>query len=81
MKVSTDPARKSEAERLLGEILLDAQQRDRAKTALENAAKRQPGDSDIADALAATQYDREDWNGEVDRLLAQAQRVSANDAA
>ncbi len=81
MKVSTDPARKSEAERMLGEILLDAQQRDRAKTALENAAKRQPGDSDIADALAATQYDREDWNGEVDRLLAQAQRVSANDAA
>ena len=81
MKVSTDPARKAEAERLLGEVLLDAQQRDRAKTALENAAKRQPGDSDIADALAATQYDREDWHGEVDRLLAQAQRVSNNDAA
>lgn len=81
MKVSTDPARKAEAERLLGEVLLDAQQRDRAKTALENAARRQPGDTDIADALAATQYDRDDWNGEVERLLAQADRVANNDAS
>jgi len=79
LKVSPDPTRKHEVERLLGETLLDAGQRDRAVAPLENASKRQPGDTEIADALAACRYDRADWQGEVDRLLGTARKLQLSD--
>ena len=71
IKVSSDPERKKEAERLLGEILLDARERDRAMPHLQNAARHWPDDSEVADALAACGYDREDWLGEAERREAE----------
>ncbi len=79
IKVSTDPERKREAERLLGETLLDARERDRAAPHLDNATKHWPGDSELADALAACRYDREDWLSEAERLTGQAKRLSGTD--
>ena len=79
IKVSSDPERKKEAERLLGEILLDARERDRALPHLTNAARNWPGDTDVADALAACSYDREDWLGEAERLMESARRLQETD--
>lgn len=79
IKVSSDPERKKEAERLLGEILLDARERDRAMPHLQNAARHWPDDSEVADALAACSYDREDWLGEAERLMDSARRLQNTD--
>ena len=75
LKVSADPARKQEAERMLGETLLDARERDRATPHLESASKKAPDDTDLADAVAATRYDREDWLSEAERLMESARRM------
>ena len=81
MKVSGDADRKKEAERLLGETLLDAREREKARPHLEGASRNWPGDADIADALAATNYDREDWLSEAERLMGAARARQAGDPA
>jgi golgin subfamily B member 1 len=75
LKVNTDPTRKAEAERLLGETLLDARERDRAMPHLQAAVMKWPDDAELADALAATKYDRDEWLGEAEKLMEKAQKV------
>lgn len=79
MKVSADPERKKEAERLLGETLLDTRDREKARPHLENASNNWPDNTDIADALAATNYDREDWLSEAERLMGVGQAKQGSD--
>ena len=79
MKVSGDAERKKESERLLGETLLDAREREKARPHLEGASRNWPGDADIADALAATNYDREDWLSEAERLMGAGRAKQGSD--
>lgn len=81
IKVNPDPARKAEAERLLGEVLLDARERDRALPHLENAVSKWPGDAELTEALAACRYDREEWLGEAEKLIEQAGKLAQTDRA
>ncbi len=81
MKVSGDAERKKESERLLGETLLDAREREKARPHLEGASRNWPGDADIADALAATNYDREDWLSEAERLMGAGRAKQGSDPA
>ena len=74
LKVAQDPARKAEIEGQLGIALLDLNRRKEATPHLEAAAAARPDDHDIADALAAANYDKDDWMGEADRLLKQAEK-------
>jgi tetratricopeptide (TPR) repeat protein len=81
-KVTGDAARKSAVEGKWGIALLDLGRRDAALPHLEAAEGAQPDSREISDALAAANYDREDWEGEVERLRKQVEHVAQkNDAA
>ena len=81
LKVTTDAARKAEVEGKLGVALLDLGKRDQALPHLEAAAAARPDDGEIRDALAAANYDREDWLGEAERLTKQAEKADSSTAA
>ncbi|HWE29273.1 MAG TPA: hypothetical protein VHB97_14790, partial [Polyangia bacterium] len=81
LKVTADAARKAEVEGKLGIALLDLGKRDQAAQHLESAAAARPDDGEIRDALAAANYDREDWLGEAERLTKQAEKADSSAAA
>ncbi|HEX8953252.1 MAG TPA: hypothetical protein VF945_15465, partial [Polyangia bacterium] len=81
LKVTTDPDRKAEVEGKLGIALLDLGKRDQAAQHLEAAAEARPEDAEIRDALAAANYDREDWLGEAERLTKQSEKADSSAAA
>ncbi|MCS6914793.1 MAG: tetratricopeptide repeat protein [Myxococcales bacterium] len=81
VKVNTDPARKAEAERLLGLVRLDARERDLALPSLQAAVMKWPDDHELADALAACRYNRDEWLKETEELVAKAQRLQQTDRA
>lgn len=81
LKVTADPERKAEVQGKLGIALLDLGKRDQAHQHLEEAAAARPGDVEVQDALAAANYDREDWLGEAERLAKQAEKVDSATAA
>ncbi len=73
LKVTTDPARRASVEGKWGVALIDLGKRDQALPHLEAAAAAAPDDREIADALAAANYEKEDWLGDVERLQKQAE--------
>src|SRR4051794_16196887 len=81
MKVSADPARRPVIEGRWGMALLDLGKRDQAMPHLEAAGEQRPDDREISDAVAAVNYDKEDWMGEVERLQKQAEKSDTNLAA
>ena len=81
LKVTTDPTRKADVEGRLGIALLDLGKRDQSLPHLEAAAAARPDDGEIRDALAAANYDREDWLGEAERLTKQAEKADSSAAA
>ncbi len=81
LKVTEDAQRRAELQSLLGIALLDSGKRDDAVQYLEAAVEAHPQDQDAADALAAANYDREDWLSEVERLEKHAQSTDSYLAA
>src|SRR5688572_7193597 len=81
MKVTGDPAHRAEVQERLGIALLDLGKRDQALPHLEAASGARPDDNELADALAAANYDKEDWLGEVERLHKRADSVDSYLAA
>ena len=81
LKVTSDPARKAHVEGKLGIALLDLGKRDQAAPHLEAATAALPDDGEIRDALAAANYDREDWLGEAERIGKQAEKADSSAAA
>src|SRR5438552_331152 len=73
-KVAADATKKAEVQARLGVALLDLGKRDQALPHLEAAAEARPDDNELADALAAANYDKEDWLGQVERLQKQAEK-------
>ena len=74
LKVTPDPARKAEIQGQLGIALLDLNRRQEAIPHLEAAGEARPDDHDVADALVAANYDKDDWMAEADRLVKQAEK-------
>ncbi len=81
LKVAQTPEQKSEIQGQLGIALLDLGRRDQALPNLEEAAEARADDHDIADALAAANYDKDDWLGEAERLTKQAEKSGSSLAA
>jgi tetratricopeptide (TPR) repeat protein len=81
LKVAPTPQQKAEIQGQLGIALLDLGRRDQALPNLEEAAEARPDDHDIADALAAANYDKDDWLGEAERLTKQAEKSASGLAA
>src|SRR3954468_16119925 len=61
MKVLADSAKRPVIEGRWGIALLDLGKRDAALPHLEAASESKPDDREISDALAAANYDKEDW--------------------
>src|SRR3954468_15030503 len=57
LKVTQDPKLKSEVQGRLGVALLDLGKREQAQTHLEASVEARPEDNELADALAAANYD------------------------
>jgi golgin subfamily B member 1 len=66
---------------LVGEALLDCRQRDKALPLLQLALEQNPDALRVKDALAAAEYDPEDWIDAVERLSTDAQRFDPTTAA
>src|SRR5258706_2425602 len=81
LKVTQDPERRALVEGKWGVALLDLGKRDQALPHLEAAANARPDDKEIVDALAAANYDKEDWLGDVERLQKAAEKVDSSQAA
>src|SRR6476646_2849726 len=81
LKVSSEPAKRPMIEGRWGIALLDLGKRDGALPHLEAAAEAKPDDREISDALAAANYDKEDWLAEVERLQKQADKSDTGLAA
>src|SRR5437868_508825 len=75
------PAAPIDLAAIVGEALLDAGQRDKAIPFLERALERTPDSARVQDAIAATNYDPEFWEDEVDRLLGEAAKLDAGKSA
>ena len=71
----------SELAGLVGEALLDCGQRDKALPLLQLALQADPDSLRVKDALAAAEYDPEDWIDDVERLSSDAQRFDNVTAA
>jgi len=76
-----DSAAVGELAGLVGESLLDCRQRDKALPLLQRALEQDPDSLRIKDALAAAEYDPEDWIDAVERLTNDAPRFDALTAA
>src|SRR4051812_7485011 len=74
LKVSTDPSRRHAIEGRWGTALLDLGKREQAQPHLESASEHRPEDRELSDAVAAANYDKEDWMGEVERLQKQTEK-------
>jgi tetratricopeptide (TPR) repeat protein len=80
-KVTQDAAQRAEIEGRWGIALLDLGKRDAALPHLEAAESARPDDREISDAIAAANYDKEEWLAEVERLTHQAEKSDSNLAA
>ncbi|HYU15896.1 MAG TPA: tetratricopeptide repeat protein, partial [Candidatus Acidoferrum sp.] len=76
-----DRAAVTELAGLVGEALLDSGQRDRALPLLHVALEQNPDSLRVKDALAAAEYDPDDWIDAVERLSSDAQRFDTTTAA
>src|SRR5215470_13804016 len=65
----------------VGEALLDMGQRDKAVELLERAIEVMPESMPVRDALAAANYDRDDWIAEVEKLGVLAEKADSMTAA
>jgi tetratricopeptide (TPR) repeat protein len=65
----------------VGESLLDMGQRDKAVPLLEQASEVLPDSMRVRDALAAANYDRDDWIAEVEKLGHLAEKADSMTAA
>ena len=78
MKVSGDAERKRrQSVSLVRRFWM--REREKARPHLENASRNWPGDAEIADAVAATNYDREDWLSEAEKLMGRAAPSNSSD--
>lgn len=78
---SSSTERAGELAALVGEALLDCRQRDKALPLLEMALEALPDSSRVKDAIAAANYDAEDWIDVVDRLSSEAENADSTTAA
>src|SRR5690606_15404683 len=76
-----DQAAVGELAGLVGEALLDCRQREKAMPLLEMALEIMPDSTRVRDALAAAEYDPEDWIDSVERLSGDAQKFDSTTAA
>ena len=76
-----DPVAVGELAGLVGEALLDCGQRERALPLLQLALEMNPDSLRVKDAVAAAEYDAEDWIEQVEQLQTQSQRMDALTAA
>jgi tetratricopeptide (TPR) repeat protein len=81
LKEETDGPRRAELLTTVGEALLDVGQRDKAAEVLAAAVELAPDSQRLRDALAAAQYDTDDWLGEVERLGREADQADSQTAA
>jgi tetratricopeptide (TPR) repeat protein len=66
---------------LVGEALLDCRQREKALPLLQRALEHDPDSLRVKDALAAAEYDPEDWIDAVERLSTDARKFDPSTAA
>ena len=66
---------------MVGEALLDCGQRERALPLLQLALQFDPDSLPVKDAMAAAEYDPEDWIDSVERLSGDAQKFDSATAA
>ena len=81
MRLETDAARRAELCAEMGEALIDLGEKDRAAEVLAQAAEGIPDSMRVRDALAAAQYDSEDWLSEAERLGADADKKDSSTAS
>ena len=72
------PAAHAELAAIVGEAMLDAGLKDKARAVLEKAIERTPDNVRVKDALAALSYEAEFWADEVERLDDESGRFDAN---
>ncbi|KAB2904204.1 MAG: hypothetical protein F9K40_07020, partial [Kofleriaceae bacterium] len=68
------PAAAAELAAIVGEALLDSGQRDKAEQVLERALERTPDSIRVQDAVAALNYDPDEWAEQVERLAEDSSR-------
>jgi tetratricopeptide (TPR) repeat protein len=73
LRSAPEGPKKAEIQARLGIAQLDLGKKDQALPNLEAAAEARPEDVELQDALAAANYDQEDWLGQVERLQKHAQ--------
>ena len=76
-----DQAQRAKIAAEVGEALLDMGQRDKAVELLEQAIEVMPDSMPVRDALAAANYDRDDWIAEVEKLGVLAEKADSMTAA
>ena len=76
-----DEAAVGELAGLVGEALLDCGQREKALPLLQLALDYSPDSTRVRDALAAAEYDPEDWIDAVERLSADAAKFDSQTGA
>lgn len=81
LKIEQTPERRAQILAQMGEALLDLGQKDRALDALAQAIDIQPESTPVRDALAAANYDVEDWITQVETLSMQAEKADSQTAA
>ncbi len=81
IQAESDPRRRAEIAALVGEALLDLGQKVRAAELLGAAAEELTDSMRVKDALAATEYDQDEWLEEVERLSAAAEKGNSATAA
>ncbi len=75
------PAAAAELAAIVGEALLDSGQRDKAEQVLERALERTPDSIRAQDAVAALNYDPDEWADQVERLAEDSSRFDDATAA
>lgn len=75
------PAAAAELAAIVGEALLDSGQRDKAEQVLERALERTPDSTRVQDAVAALNYDPDEWADQVERLAEDSARFDDATAA
>ena len=81
LQAETDPGMRALIAAEVGEALLDMGQRERAIGLLMEALEAQPDSMRVRDALAAANYDSEDWIAEVEKLGKLAEKADSMTAA
>ncbi len=78
---SGGPEEQAKLAGLVGEALLDCRQRDKALPLLHRALEVYPDSSQLRDAVAAADYDAENWLDLVEKLQGDAERADSTTAA